>query len=314
LPSPKKHEDLVVFPPQILYERAMQFETLAQRLNDKFGTSMRLAIAALPVAAIFYLDLVTESDLVAAMLYVSVTGLLYTVRSPAVHIAFCTLCTALNAIAGYYELGSVDFDNVVFNRVIAAVVLCSVSFLLYRTSQSESVLKRLATTDPLTGTLNRRHYMELMAREQRRAERYSAVYSVLMVDIDHFKRVNDTYGHQVGDQAIQAMSEACQKTLRPTDLMARYGGEEFIITLTHTDQVGAARVAERLRESVSHIELTTEQGVLKFTISVGVSTYFKRSLLNEIIGRADQALYQAKTSGRNRVCLSPSPEIQLAPA
>jgi diguanylate cyclase (GGDEF)-like protein len=135
-----------------------------------------------------------------------------------------------------------------------------------------------------------------------------------MVDIDHFKRVNDTHGHQIGDQAIQAMSQACVKALRPTDLLARYGGEEFIITLTHTDQPGAAKVAERLREAVTQIEIQTEQGALKFTISIGVSTFYKRSLLEEVIGRADQALYQAKTSGRNRVCLSSGAEPQASPA
>jgi diguanylate cyclase (GGDEF)-like protein len=292
----------------------MQIEALLERVNEKFGLTGRVTLALALIALIFYIDLVTEADLVAAMLYVSICGLLYSIRSPFVHLAFCALCTVLNVIAGYFELDYVDFDNVVFNRIIATIVLYSVSLLLYRNSQSEIVLKRLATTDPLTGALNRRHFMELMSREQRRAERYNAVFSMLMVDIDHFKRVNDTYGHQTGDQAIQAMADACQKALRPTDLLARYGGEEFIITLVHTDQAGAAKVAERLRESVSEIELPTEQGVLKFTISVGVSTFFKRSLLEEIIGRADQALYQAKTSGRNRVCLAPGPDLQLSPA
>jgi diguanylate cyclase (GGDEF)-like protein len=292
----------------------MEIEALLERFNEKFGLAGRCLAALALITVIFYVDLVTEADLVAAMLYVSICGLLYSIRSPVVHLAFCGLCTVLNAIAGYYELNYVDFDNVLFNRIIATIVLYSVSFLLYRNSLSESVLKRLATTDPLTGAFNRRHFMELMLREQRRAERYDAVYSVLMIDIDHFKRVNDTYGHQVGDQAIQAMSGACQKALRPTDLLARYGGEEFIITLTHTDQPGAAKVAERLREAVSEIALQTEQGVLKFTISIGVSTFFKRSLLEEIIGRADQALYQAKTAGRNRVCLSPAPDARLSPA
>ncbi len=293
----------------------MQIEALIEGFRDRFGLATRLGLAALAVAAIFYTDLVTESDLVAGMLYVSVCGLLYSLRSPAVHVGFCLLCTALNAIAGYVEWNYYDYENVVFNRVLATLVLYSVSFLLYRNTLSENVLKRLATTDPLTGALNRRHFMELMAREQRRAERYDAVFSVLMVDIDHFKRVNDTYGHQIGDLAIQAMSQACVKALRPTDLLARYGGEEFIITLTHTDQPGAAKVAERLRESVAQIELQTgEQGVLKFTISVGVSTFYKRSLLEEVIARADQALYQAKTSGRNRVCLAPDTKSGLAPA
>src|SRR5271163_3771640 len=203
----------------------MEIEAFLERVNEKFGLTGRIALALALIALIFYIDLVTEADLVAAMLYVSICGLLYSIRSPFIHLAFCGLCTVLNVIAGYFELDYVDFDNVVFNRIIATIVLYSVS-----------VLKRLATTDPLTGALNRRHFMELMSREQRRAERYNAVFSVLMIDIDHFKRVNDTYGHQVGDQAIQAMSDACQKALRPTDLLARYGGEEFIITLTHTDQ------------------------------------------------------------------------------
>ena len=292
----------------------MQIEALLDKVNDSFGLASRLGLAAVATGAIFYLDLVTEADLVAGMLYVSVCGLLYSIRSPAVHLGFCALCTALNAIAGYIELNFADYENGTFNRVVATLVLYSVSFLLYRNSLSESVLRRLATTDPLTGALNRRHYMELMVREQRRAERYNAVFSVMMVDIDHFKRVNDTHGHQVGDQAIQAMTQACVKALRPTDLLARYGGEEFIITLTHTDAAGAARVAERLRESVSQIELATEHGVLRFTISVGVSTFYKRSLLEEVIARADQALYQAKSSGRNRVCLAPGADTELAQA
>jgi diguanylate cyclase (GGDEF)-like protein len=292
----------------------MEFETFVERFSARFGLAARLGAALGAIAIIFYIDLVTDADLVAAMLYVSICGLLYPIRSPAVHLAFCGLCTLLTALGGYFELDTTSFHHVIFNRVIAMLVLYSVSFLLYRNAQSETVLRRLATTDPLTGTLNRRHFMELMTREQRRAERYSAVYSVLMIDIDHFKRINDTHGHQIGDRAIQAMSNACQKALRPTDLLARYGGEEFIITLTHTDQPGAAKVAERLREAVAQIELATEQGALKFTVSIGVSTFFKRSLLEEIISRADQALYQAKTSGRNRVCLAPGPEPGVAPA
>src|SRR5260221_7869362 len=227
----------------------MEIRPLLDKYNEKYGVAGRLGLALTAVAVIFYVDLITEADLVAAMLYVSVSGLLYSIRSPAVHIAFCVVCTLLNGIAGYYELSFVDYDNVVFNRVLATLVLYSVSFLLYRNSLSDSVLKRLATTDPLTGTYNRRHYMELMSREVRRAERYGAVFSVVMIDIDHFKRINDTYGHQIGDQAIQAMAGACAKALRPTDLFARYGGEEFIVTLTHTDQEGAAKVAERLREA-----------------------------------------------------------------
>src|SRR5205085_1325837 len=97
----------------------------------------------------------------------------------------------------------------------------------------------LATTDPLTGAFNRRHFMELMTREERRADRYLAVYSILMIDIDHFKRVNDTYGHQIGDRAIQALAEACRKTTRPTDLVAR-GGGELMRAMNEADRGGRA--------------------------------------------------------------------------
>jgi diguanylate cyclase (GGDEF)-like protein len=178
-----------------------------------------------------------------------------------------------------------------------------VCVLIYRNSLSADVLRRLATTDPLTGALNRRHYMELMVREQRRADRYNTTYSVLMIDIDHFKRVNDTYGHPIGDEAIRAMANTCKMVTRPTDIVARYGGEEFIVTLTHTDGAGAMKVAERLREAVAELALPTEQGALTFTISIGVSVYVKTTKVEQIIAAADRALYAAKSGGRNRVCL-----------
>jgi len=141
-----------------------------------------------------------------------------------------------------------------------------------------------------------------MTVEQRRAERYGIAYSVLMLDIDRFKRINDRFGHLIGDQVIRAVAQVGAKMLRPTDIMARYGGEEFIVTLTHTDLRGALTVAERLRHTVSNVALPTPDGALNMTISVGISTHRKPALLDHIIGAADRALYQAKASGRNRVC------------
>jgi diguanylate cyclase (GGDEF)-like protein len=109
------------------------------------------------------------------------------------------------------------------------------------------------------------------------------------------------------------MADACKRVVRPTDLVARYGGEEFIVTLTHTDQAGALRVAERLRESVAEISVPTDKGALTFTISIGLSTYVKKATVDKIIGRADHALYKAKESGRNRVCVE-DPLEDAAPA
>jgi diguanylate cyclase (GGDEF)-like protein len=281
----------------------------ADRFWTFLGLRGRVGTALALTAAVFYIDLVTSANFLAVALYIPIAGLFFGLKSPSVFIGYCVLCTVLSVVTTIDEAG-VDFENLAANRIVVALVLYSVSLLIYRNSLSADVLRRLATTDPLTGTFNRRHFMDLMAREQRRADRYGAIYSLLMVDIDHFKKVNDTYGHQVGDQAIQAMADACKKLMRPTDIVARYGGEEFIITLTHTDLAGALKVAERLRLAVADIALPTEQGALGFTISIGVSTYAKASRLEQIIAAADHALYAAKAGGRNRVCS----EATAAPA
>jgi diguanylate cyclase (GGDEF)-like protein len=281
-------------------------------LLTKIGVRERVAAAVAISILIVYLDFQTAATLVSAVMYIPVAGLLYGVRRASVYFGFAAICTICSAITSLTDVHESDFDNMMINRGMSAVVLYAICFLIYRNSQSAHVLRRLATTDSLTGAYNRRHFMDLMAREQRRAERYNVVYSVLMIDIDHFKQVNDTFGHQIGDLAIQAMAEACKKAVRPTDIVARYGGEEFIVTLTHTDRAGALRVAERVRGAVSEVVLTTPQGELRFTISIGVGTYTKQSVLDQIIGAADAALYKAKTSGRNRVCADGEPDA--APA
>jgi diguanylate cyclase (GGDEF)-like protein len=279
----------------------------------RLGTGARVSAALLLSAGICYLDWVTSDTFMACALYVLVAALFYGLKQRWIFIGYGMLGLVLNVAAAVPDYGVEFFGNFMINRALIAVALFSTLLLLYHNNRSSDVLRRLATTDSLTGAYNRRYFMELMAREQRRADRYTAVYSILMIDIDHFKRVNDTYGHQVGDQAIQAMAEACRRTTRPTDLVARYGGEEFVVALTHTDRPGAIRVAERLREAVSQISLATEQGPLSFTASIGVSTHVRLSTIEQLIGRADQALYRAKHEGRNRVCTE-EPELTMAAA
>ena len=282
-------------------------------LLDRVGARERVILALLLCGAVFYVDTITSATFLAAALYIPIAALFYGIANPSVFIGYCTLCGALSAAAAISDFAEDDFAYFAFNRGAVMFVLCSISLLLYRNNRSTEVLRRLATTDPLTGTYNRRHFMELMNREQRRADRYNTIYSILMIDIDHFKPINDTYGHQMGDEAIRAMADACRRATRPTDLVARYGGEEFIITLTHTDQAGALRVAERLREAVDLIALPSEKGALTFTISIGVSTYVKKIGVAQLIGRADHALYKAKQTGRNRVCVEdPVPATGLA--
>jgi two-component system cell cycle response regulator len=193
---------------------------------------------------------------------------------------------------------------------MSITVMTGVGVLLWKVTSVERVLFRLSTADSLTGAFNRRHFMAVMDKEQKRAERYATGFSLLMLDIDHFKRINDSYGHPVGDLAIKAMAGACQKHLRPTDMLCRYGGEEFIISLPHTDEAGAVIAGERIREAVSKIEIPLPDGQLvRFTVSIGVTTFAKKSRLEQLIACADEALYAAKQAGRNQVRVGQLPDL-----
>ena len=165
-----------------------------------------------------------------------------------------------------------------------------------------SEVQRLAITDPLTGLYNRRGFSEIAHREMERARRYKRPLSVVMLDIDHFKRVNDTYKHAVGDQVLRTLAERCRRRTREVDILGRYGGEEIVLLLPETDRVGALRAAEHLRRDVADEPFDTEVGPLNITISLGVADSIDSELdLDELIDRADDAMYAAKQSGRNRV-------------
>lgn len=167
----------------------------------------------------------------------------------------------------------------------------------------EEELKRLATTDSLTSIGNRRNLMDQGERELRRARRYASPLSLLMLDIDHFKRVNDTHGHAVGDQALKAMVNVCLKHLREIDVLCRFGGEEFVAVLPETRIEDATVVAERLRQAVGGLALPLpEGGTVSFTISIGVTApRAEDAALGDVLERADAALYAAKRGGRDQV-------------
>jgi diguanylate cyclase (GGDEF)-like protein/PAS domain S-box-containing protein len=162
--------------------------------------------------------------------------------------------------------------------------------------------QRLAITDELTRIHNRRHLFELGEREFRRARRFGHVLSVIMLDIDHFKQVNDTYGHAVGDQVLLVLAERCRKNIRDVDVLGRYGGEEFAIILPETGLPAACEAAERLRQCVAQTRIPTNAGPLGITISLGVAALTESIRdLPSLLDRADAAMYAAKQAGRNRV-------------
>lgn len=166
----------------------------------------------------------------------------------------------------------------------------------------EDELKRLAATDPLTGADNRRSFLEKASYELLRSQRYKHPFALLMLDVDHFKSVNDTHGHKWGDQVLKTIVAKSVKTLRDTDLFGRIGGEEFAIILPETDTQAAIEVSERLRQTLSQIKISTDRGAIQITVSIGLAIIESRDdTLDTIMGRADAALYEAKQAGRNKL-------------
>ena len=165
-------------------------------------------------------------------------------------------------------------------------------------------LFKMANTDPMTDLANRRAYLERLNRELERVASGMKPMSLLMVDIDHFKRVNDTHGHAAGDEVIKAVAQAMVRCCREVDLVGRLGGEEFSVLLRDADQVGAEFVAERIRHTVEGMSVPCPGGLaLKVTVSIGGVTVPRRSQPtgDSVLGIADAALYDSKESGRNRV-------------
>jgi diguanylate cyclase (GGDEF)-like protein len=187
---------------------------------------------------------------------------------------------------------------------------CDVTDLI----RSAEQLETLATIDSMTGLFNRRHFFTLAEAEWNRAQRYQRPLSVLAIDIDHFKSVNDRYGHAVGDEAINAVAAACQQSRRGSDIVGRLGGEEFAILLPETDLAQAAPVAERIREQVAGHILSAHKVQFSLTVSIGIaSATASMSGIGALLRLADQALHQAKAEGRNRtVQWSPPPAPKFA--
>ena len=177
-----------------------------------------------------------------------------------------------------------------------------------RNSQLHAELQHLAIKDPLTGLLNRRGFYRQAKREVSRAKRYDHSLSLIMIDIDYFKQVNDDYGHDIGDQVIQSLGKQCMNVIRSTDLSCRFGGEEFVILLPETKPDIAWEVAERLRREIANMTTNTGKGIVSVTISIGI-TFLEnctnqddpRIALERMLSQADQALYSSKIKGRNQI-------------
>lgn len=200
------------------------------------------------------------------------------------------------------------------NALVLALIIGGLVLLVGRLFEST---ERELLSDPLTGLANRRFLHDILLRELRRAHRSKLPVSLVFVDVDHFKGVNDTYGHRVGDEALQQVAAIMLASVRATDVVVRYGGEEFIILLPETGRDDAHQVAEKLRQTIagSTLESTSRSGImLELTVSAGVAAYPSDCVSGEeLILKADQALYFAKQHGRNRVTTVTEAEVRAWP-
>lgn len=204
------------------------------------------------------------------------------------------------------ELGALDYVVKPFDEgeLVARVNIQLRLKQLYEALQEKNQqLEKLANRDGLTGLYNHRYFHEQLSKDFLRARRYHESLSCIFLDIDYFKKFNDTYGHQTGDIVLSTLGQVIRDTIRDSDFAARYGGEEFAIILYHTERQTALHVAERLRQTVEHCDVRDKDNVLRITISLGVATFPHEQIHNhrQIVECADKALYKAKKNGRNRV-------------
>jgi diguanylate cyclase (GGDEF)-like protein len=236
--------------------------------------------------------------------------------------ASCLLCHAKQG----YRVGdirggiSVSFDvqelegklltnlwTIIILAVLTIALLVGTLLALFRQmvarlQTARDQLVTLATTDTLTGLLNRRSIYQRIAEEMARHQRSGKPLGCLMLDVDHFKQVNDRYGHAAGDEVLRRVAAHLQETLRPYDAIGRFGGEEFLVILPETDQETLSGVAERLRAGLPQkVQTGTPESPLPVTASFGITTYRPGEAIDPFLARADHGMYKAKNLGRNRV-------------
>ncbi len=186
----------------------------------------------------------------------------------------------------------------------AVVGFFSIAFDITVRKRLEAKLKEMADTDSLTGTLNRREFAVRANLELERYRRTGKPFAFLIMDLDFFKQVNDTYGHTAGDEALRSLAETCRKTIRPYDILGRFGGEEFVILMPDTTAAGARSLAERLRATVANTHVPTAAGTVRLTVSIGCTVVRPEDSLDDLLRRSDSALYESKNTGRDKVSFS----------
>lgn len=270
-------------------------------------TTRLATLAAFSAAGLtFAFDLSQPLGVAGGMPYVllPLVGLL--ARSARIVLATAAFGTVLTVIGLLLSPDGAQNNIVYTNRGMGIGLLWAVAFTALRHLQiGNSLRERLrqqAATDPLTGLYNRRYVFANIDDQLSRYERYGEVFSIILIDADHFKQINDRHGHGAGDATLRMVSDICRAAVRDIDVVGRFGGEEFIVVLPHTTAAEASVVAERIRKMLIEACRQPVAGAVPVTLSMGVAEVsVAASSFDDLLARADEALYEAKKAGRNRV-------------
>lgn len=299
-------------------------EKVISKLNSHISLGWRIILAVLLPFLVAFVSLGSTTLALNAVQLgaISITALIsgiilyWSIRYPASKInhALIMLSNGRRDLRFYQTFGKDHLGYIVSayeqcrRALLQSDVSRAVSFrrhdihLLHQTKEKQAY-ENLASTDPLTGAVNRRKLEELTLAEVERSKRYKTNLSLMFLDIDFFKSINDNYGHAAGDQVLLQFYQTCSKLARETDIVARIGGEEFVILLPETNLQQAKKLAERVRTSINHCYITLNGTVIQITVSIGVAQWDADRFFNvdDLLAEADQQLYKAKNEGRNRV-------------
>lgn len=295
-------------------------EWMLKSLSTNAATICALALGVLSSGVYFALDVHYTPEVIVSVLYATVV--LFGLRARARRMVLAFACTSTLLIALGWMLNPALDETAVglINRALALFVIWAIAGMAYHylnvQQELEAALRHLAESDPLTQILNRVGIMTEMGRRYAEFQRYGSVFSVLMVDVDHFKAINDRLGHLAGDHVLRRIAGIIRSALREVDSVGRYGGEEFLVVLPGTRLDSAVNTAERIRLAIEQIPIRVEREQIRVTVSIGAMAAAPGGPANleALIDGADRAMYDAKHSGRNRVMPPPRPSAPLRAA
>jgi diguanylate cyclase (GGDEF)-like protein len=278
-------------------------------VNDRRRYRLTLAACLALATALFVLDLATPLGVAGGLPYLTVVLVGLLARMPRTLLVLAALATVLIALGFHLSPpGALARSVSLLNYALAVSAIWAVAIVSFVHLRSLARLQPLADRDALTGLYNR-HYFDREAQRQISAwRRYGQPLSLLMLDIDHFKRINDKYGHPAGDAVLKALAEILTAHTRDLDTACRYGGEEFVVLLPFTDVDGALAKAEQIRGAIAALTVPWQRHKLTFRVSMGVVELRHADWeLGQLIAAADKAMYQAKSEGRDRICVAAQP-------